>query len=163
MAIQRGDTLGIQFNKKRWVHRLIRRHTYSDTVHIAIALTSTKCMEMHLGGLRVVNISKYKHIRVFRPPAVLRSRIDMAIDQVYNEYRDASYSRWQGIAQGIHRVTGLWMPFRKDDLANCSETGARYNEILGIPDIGDENMYDPGKLVDHILIKGCIEQAEVFN
>ena len=42
-------------------------------------------------------------------------------------------------------------------MANCSEVGAYYAEVIGCMGIGDENKYDPGKLVDHIFIKGWSE------
>jgi len=155
--IQRGDILGVQWNPDKKVHRAIRMGTYSDTIHIAIAVSSNRCLEMHLGGLRTVKITKHKNIRVFRPPAPLQNRIRYAIDITYDHYQHARYGFWQGIAQGLKRKLGFWLPFSKKEVANCSEVGAYYAEVIGCMGIGDENKYDPGKLVDHIFIKGWSE------
>ena len=158
--IQRGDLLGVQRVPGNKVHDAIAEGTYSETVHIAIALSATRCMEMHLGGLRTVRISRHKKIRVFRPPTQLQNKVTYAIDSTYDHYQHARYGFWQGIAQGLKRKFGFWLPFRKKDVANCSEVGAYYAEVVGCMGIGDENKYDPGKLVDHVFIKGWHEISQ---
>jgi len=114
-------------------------------------------MEMHLGGLRSRAISRYKNIRIFRPPVALRENIEHGIDATYEKYKWADYNVWQGFCQGVKAKFGFWLPFSRKGSGNCSEVGARYAEVIGTPGIGDENQYHPGKIVDHIFIKGWTE------
>jgi hypothetical protein len=162
MSIVRGDILGVRCDDTKKIHRTIRDNTYSDVVHTAIAISPTRCLEMHLGGLRTVKITRHKNIRVFRPPVELRGAIINGIDTVYGEYKWARYNIWQGICQGVKAKFGFWLPFSSKG-ANCSEVAIRYAEVIGTPDVGDENLYFPGKTVDHILMKGWLEQEEVHN
>ncbi len=163
MSIVCGDVVAVQRNPKKKSHNIIANVTHSETVHTVIAISPERCLEMHLGGLRIVKIARYKKMRILRPPVILRSAINHGIDVVYGEYKWARYSVWQGVCQVVKAKFGFWLPFGKKNVGNCSEVTARYAEVIGTVGVNNENSYFPGKIVDHLLIKGWLEQEEVHN
>ena len=159
--IRRGDFLFTQKGNKA-VHKIIGAATFAETVHVAVAISQTHAIEMHLGGLRTRRIERYKAYRILRPPYRLWPAMSAAINRAESSYLWRNYGYLHGIRQGLKRIFGFWLPKSRNARANCSMLAADVANFAGETEIQtDESRYDPKRLLDHLIMADWLELEEV--
>jgi len=126
----------------------------SPIVHAAIAWSNTRAVEMHVRGLRTIEIAKYGTIWVLRPPAQYQPGLEAALRAGIDRYQWEHYAWFQSMALGIERLTGIRIPWQSG--GNCSEFVA-YVVSLVMKLSRDPDAYDPARLFDALILAGWQE------
>jgi len=129
---------------------LIEAGTGGRLTHCAIAISETEAMEMHITGIRTRKINDFAEIEVLVPPDTVLERLPAAVRKAYRKRKWSRYAWLQGASQGIHRWTGIRLPFYLG--TSCSELLALISKFARVARLKRPNRYDPQRLRDFLVI-----------